>query len=74
MRTLTDSQGEAWQAALLDASYGNIALLFSPLRGSDLRSCEMPADTLEEAEAQFRTMTDAELRDLLAQAQPWNPG
>ncbi|HEX7385816.1 MAG TPA: hypothetical protein VF285_00890 [Castellaniella sp.] len=71
---LTDSLGQAWQAALLDASYGSVALLFSPLRGSDIRCYEMPADTMAQAEAQLAAMTEADLLGLLAEAQPWTPG
>lgn len=74
MRTFDDPQGQAWQAALLDASYGNISLIFSPLKGSDIRQQEMPADNMEEAQAQFAALSDDELRSLLAEAQPWNPG
>jgi hypothetical protein len=74
MRTLTDSQGNVWQAALLEASYGSVALLFSPLRGSDIRSWEMPADTLAEAEQLFAGMADDALRTALSEAQPWSPG
>ncbi|CAM5189509.1 hypothetical protein CDEF62S_04194 [Castellaniella defragrans] len=74
MRTLTDPQGHVWQAALLEASYGNVALLFSPLRGSDIRCQEMPADTMAEAEAQFASMADEALLALLEGARPWSPG
>lgn len=74
MRTFNDPQGNAWQAALLDASYGSITLLFSPVRGNDIRRHEMPADTMAEAEAQFAGLSDMELMALWAKAQPWNPG
>jgi hypothetical protein len=74
MRTLSDPQGNVWQAALLDASYGSITLLFSPLRGNDIRQYEMPADTMAEAEAQFAGLSEAELAALWATARPWNPG
>lgn len=74
MRTFNDPQGNAWQAALLDASYGNVTLLFSPLRGNDIRQYGMPADTMDEAQAQFAGFSDAQLLALWEQAEPWNPG
>lgn len=74
MRTFDDGQGRRWQAALLEASYGNIALVFSPLRGDELRQHAMDAGTLAEAEAQLAALDDAALCARLAQAQPWTPG
>ncbi len=74
MRSFTDAEGKAWQAALLDASYGNICLLFSPLRGNDIRQHPMPADNMAEAEEQFAGLDDDALRALLAGAGPWDPG
>jgi len=74
MRTFIDPQGYGWQAALLDGSYGNVTLLFSPLRASDIRQYQMPADTMAEAEEQFADLSDAELLDLWERASPWSPG
>ena len=74
MRTFDDSYGNPWQAALLDASYGNITLLFTPMRGHDIRQCEMPADDMAEAEAQLSKMDDDGMRAMLTEAEPWNPG
>lgn len=74
MRTFKDPAGEVWQAALLDASYGNISLLFSPLRGNDIRRQDMPADNMAEAREQLSRLTDDELRALWADGKPWDPG
>jgi hypothetical protein len=74
MRTFIDPQGNGWQAALLDGSYGNVMLLFSPLRASDIRQYQMPADTMAEAEGLFAGLSDAELLDLWERASPWSPG
>ena len=74
MRSFDDTQGCTWQAALLEASYGNIALIFSPLRGEGLRQTLMAAQTLPEAEAQLAALDAAGLRALLAQARAWGPG
>lgn len=73
MRTFDDPRGDSWQAALLEASYGNIALVFSPLRGDGLRQLVMQAETLPEAEAQLAALDEAGLRALLEEAQPWDP-
>lgn len=73
VRTFDDSQGRGWQAALLEASYGNIALVFSPLRGDGLRQLVMQAETLPEAEAQLAALDTAGLCALLQEAQPWDP-
>lgn len=74
MRTFDDPQGRPWQAALLEASYGSIALVFSPLHGDGLRSLSMPAQTLTEAEAALAALEVADLRGLLERARPWDPG
>jgi hypothetical protein len=74
MRTFDDTHGNVWQAALLEASYGNIALLFTPMRGDGIRRCEMPADDMAEAEAQLSKLDDDGMRMMLAQAEPWRPG
>lgn len=73
MRTFDDPQGQRWQAALLEASYGHIMLLFNPLEGSDVRQKLLDADHLAEAEQWLPTVDDKALRELLAQASPWDP-
>ncbi len=71
MRTFDDSLGARWQAALLDASYGNILLVFSPLHGGEVRKQMMDAENMLEAAAQLAAMDDAGLREMLADADPW---
>lgn len=74
MRTFDDGQGQHWQAALLEASYGHIMLLFSPLAGGgEVRQKLLDADHLAEAEQWLPTLDDEALRALLAQASPWDP-
>ena len=74
MRTFDDALGRPWQAALQEASYGSIALVFSPLHGDGLRRLPMPVQTLTEAEAELAALDEAALRGLLDKAQPWDPG
>lgn len=74
MRTFDDSHGNPWQAALLEASYGNVTLLFTPMHGHDTRQQMMSAEDMAEAQAQLAKLDDEALRTMLAEAQPWNPG
>ncbi|MFT0533532.1 hypothetical protein ACMHYJ_12000 [Castellaniella hirudinis] len=73
MRIFTDAQGRQWDAALLDASYGNILLIFSARQGQDIRQQLLGADNLAQAENQLAACTDDDLRARLDQAQPWDP-
>lgn len=74
MRTFDDNRGRRWQAALLEASYGNIALVFSPVHGEGLRQLPMAAETLSAAESQLAALDEAGLCVLLEEAQPWDAG
>jgi hypothetical protein len=67
MRAFQDSQGRRWQAALLEASYGQILLILS----DGVLQAVMSAEHLAEAEAQLAALDDDALRALLAQAAPW---
>ena len=71
MRSFDDNHGRQWQAALLEASYGNISLVFSPLRDGEVRHVMMAAETLVQAQEQLAALDDDGLREQLAQAQPW---
>ena len=73
MRTLHDAQGQRWQAALLEASYGQVLLVFSPAQGSGFRQHLMQAEYLAEAQAQLDAADDATLAQWLAEAAPWAP-
>ena len=74
MRSFDDARGERWQAALLEASYGNIALVFSPLRGNEVRQLLMAAETLLDAQAQLAALDEAGLCAMLDEAHPWDGG
>jgi len=68
VRSFTDAAGRPWQAALLDASYGGVAVVFSPLQGEGHRTCPLAAAHLAEAMTVFAALDDAGLRRLLAAA------
>lgn len=73
MRNFTDCSGKQWDATLLDASYGNILVIFSPVHGNDTRQKLMPAENQQEAQEQLTNMDEAQLRATLAEAKPWDP-
>lgn len=73
MRTFTDNQGKPWQAALLEASYGNIMLVFSPMHGDGIRQQLLGVENLAEGEAQLAELDEAGLLAMLDDADPWNP-
>lgn len=71
MRSFDDIQGGHWQAALLDASYGNTLLVFSRLGDGAIRKAAMDAENMRLAEQQFMDMDESQLRRLLAESVPW---
>ena len=72
MRTFEDTRGQAWQAALLEGSYGQLWLVFSPMGGGELRQCPSPAPGRAEAQATLASCAVAELRAWLEAATPWD--
>lgn len=71
MRSFDDSRGGHWQAALLDASYGNVRLVFSHAGDGEIRQLALAAENLRVAEDELASMDDARLRQLLAESVPW---
>lgn len=72
MRTFEDPQGQSWQAGLLEASYGDILLIFSPLSGGEVRQRLLASDNMLDAEAEVTALGEDGLLDLLAEAKPWD--
>ncbi|GAA3993817.1 hypothetical protein GCM10022279_16660 [Comamonas faecalis] len=68
-----DTQNRRWQAALLEASYGQVLLIFSPEHGSGFRQHLMQAEYLAQAQEQLDAADDAALAAWLAEADPWEP-
>ncbi len=73
MRSFEDSQGQTWQAALLDASYGVVLLIFSPMHAGELRRYAMPSENLAHAQRELAAMELEGLQQLLVGAEPWDP-
>ncbi|HOV17789.1 hypothetical protein [Ottowia sp.] len=72
MRSFDDPQGRRWQAALLEASYGNVMLVLSPMDGAEVVQHLLDADNLADAEVEIAALDDDALRALLVQAKPWD--
>ncbi|MGN6119401.1 MAG: hypothetical protein ACTHOA_06820 [Rhodanobacter sp.] len=71
MRSFDDLHDGHWQAALLDASYGNVRLVFARADAGEIRQLALPAENLRVAEDELATMDDARLRQLLGESEPW---
>lgn len=71
MRSFDDEHGGHWQAALLEASFGNVMLIFSRIGAGGV--LHMPLDTanFHEAEQLLAKADEDALRHWLATAQPW---
>ena len=72
MRSFDDTSGNPWQVAVLDASYGNMLLVFSHAGDLTVRKTVMAAENLRLAEQQLLGMDEAQLRELLAESVPWD--
>lgn len=73
MRSFDDTRGRQWQAAVLEASYGNTLVVFSRLGDSEVRKTELDAENMALAERQLQAMDESQLRELLATSVPWMP-
>lgn len=71
MRSFDDPRGGHWQAAVLDASYGSMLLVFSHAGDGEVRKVGMHAQNMRFAEAELAGMDDARLCQLLAESGPW---
>jgi hypothetical protein len=71
MRSFDDTQGSSWQAAVLDASYGNMLLVFSHASDGGVRKTTMSVENMRLAEQQLAGMDVSQLRGLLAESVPW---
>ncbi len=71
MRRFGDGRGGHWEAALLEASFGNVMLIFSRIGGEGVLQKTLDTGNYREAEQWLAGSDDAALRALLAEAQPW---
>jgi hypothetical protein len=71
MRTLDDEHGGHWQAALLEASFGNVLLIFSRIGGEGVLHKTLDTANYHEAEQWLAGADEAALRGMLGKAEPW---
>lgn len=71
MRSFDDDQGRPWQAALLEASFGNVLIVFSRIGGEGVLHKTLDTANYREAEQWLAAIDDMRLRSMLAEAQPW---
>lgn len=71
MRSFDDDQGRHWQAALLEASFGNVLMVFSRIGGEGVLHKMLDTANYREAEQRLAALDPAGLRALLAEAEPW---
>ena len=71
MRSFEDEHGRHWQAALLEASFGNVMLIFSRIGGEGVLQKTLDTANYHEAEQWLAGSDDAMLRTGLAEAKPW---
>ncbi|HTM27946.1 MAG TPA: hypothetical protein VL097_01130 [Rhodanobacter sp.] len=76
MRTFDDAQGQHWQAALMEASFGGVVLVFGRIGGSEVLQQPLDAEVanLTQAEQLLADLDEAGLRRFLAAAVPWSNG
>lgn len=71
MRSFEDERGGHWQAALLEGSYGHIAVVFSRIGGGEILQSSLDAATISEAEQWLAAVDETGLNKILAEASPW---
>jgi hypothetical protein len=71
MRTLDDEHGDHWQAALLEASFGNVLLIFSRIGGEGVLHKTLDTANYHEAEQWLAGADEAALRAMMDKAEPW---
>jgi hypothetical protein len=76
MRTFDDTQGQHWQAALMEASFGGVVLVFGRIGGNEVlqKALDAEAANLDAAEQLLANLDEAGLRAFLAEAVPWRNG
>lgn len=74
MRTITSDDGQLWDVAVQQASYGAHYLLFAARGSDEIRQALMTAATHIEAERELAGLSDEYLVTRLAELEPTEPG
>ncbi|WHZ18339.1 MAG: hypothetical protein OJF55_000488 [Rhodanobacteraceae bacterium] len=70
MRSFDDDAGGRWQAALMEASFGTVLLVFSRISGDGVLLKPLDAANFGEAERFLAAADEDRLRGLLVEAKP----
>jgi len=73
MRTIKSEDGQTWDVAVHQASYGAHYLLFAARGTEEMRQSMMAAQTHIDAEQELAGLTDEHLRSLLMELDPTDP-
>lgn len=71
MRSFDDERGSHWQAALMEASFGNVSLVFTKIGAEGVLRAPLDAANFREAEDWLAEADEERLRAMLAEAEPW---
>jgi hypothetical protein len=74
MRSFDDGAGHHWQAALMEASFGNVLMVFSRIGDDGVYKKPLASANLGEAEQLLAEADTAKLCALLGEAEPWVQG
>lgn len=74
MRTITSDDGQLWDVAVQQASYGAHYLLFAARGSDELRQALMAASTNIDAERELAGLSDEDLLTRLSELAPSRPG
>lgn len=72
MRSFDDTAGGHWQAALLEASFGNVLMVFTRIGADGAQRTLLDTANFSEAERLLADASEDRLRELLAGAEPWH--
>ena len=71
MRSFDDEHGSHWQAALMEASFGNVLLVFTRIGAEGVLQCPLDSANFHEAERWLAEAGEERLGALLAAAEPF---
>lgn len=72
MRSFDDEHGGQWQAALMEASFGNVLLVFTRIGAEGVLRTQLDSANFHEAQGWLAEAGEDRLRGLLKQAIPWS--
>lgn len=74
MRRFTDGDGRTWDVVAGRESWGAIFAIFVPVDGGNALQVQLKASSYEQAHGELDRIDQEGLRELLASAEPKDPG